>query len=168
MPGKLADDLILKQVDDRVQIFRLLLRRRRQSARFDSNFTVLPVFVNREYHLCLACPLEELPHFREFALRIAAPATARVAVPTRNPRRASLGGVAVASAVAASFLRDPPFDLSSGLLRGSPSVLRPISVPIAPLRLAHAWLRRACRSLAPVRPAILICLAPSISAIAWS
>src|SRR5215831_221562 len=71
MPSKLADNFILKQIDDRVKISRLLLRSRRQSARFDSNFAVLPVFVNREDYVGFTCAFEELPQMREFPFRIA-------------------------------------------------------------------------------------------------
>src|SRR5262249_13765427 len=107
--------------------------------------------------------LEELPQVREFALRIAAQCAARVDVPKRNRH-----GGGDRAARRAPPLANHPFALSFGSLLHCSFAFRPEHLHPTCLRFADGRMPSACRYLATVRRAILICLARSISAIAWS
>src|SRR5258707_8042600 len=67
---QLTSNLVDEQIDHRVKILGLFLRGDGQAPGFDSNFTVLPVFVNCENQMNVAGALEQLAEVREFALRV--------------------------------------------------------------------------------------------------
>ena len=67
---QLASDFVRQQIDHRIKILGFFLRDHRQTPGFDSNFTVLPIFVNRENQMSLAGPLEQPAEVREFALGV--------------------------------------------------------------------------------------------------
>jgi len=81
---QLAPNLVHQQIDHGVKILGLLLRDDGEAPGFDSNFTVLPEFVNREDQMSLAGALEQLAEMREFALRVQANRVGGLDVPERH------------------------------------------------------------------------------------
>src|SRR6266481_1782092 len=134
---QLAADLVREQIDHRIKILGFFLSDHRHAPGFDGNFAVLPIFVNRENQMSLASPFEQSAKVREFSFRSALRTLRMVARP-RLPRFSIL-----------------LFTFSS------PAPRHPIC-----LRFADGGIPIACRYLATVRRAILICFARSISAIA--
>src|SRR5581483_8538628 len=70
MPGELANDLILKQIDYRVKVFGFLRGGGGEPAGLHCNFAALPVLVNRQNDVSFTRALEELSKPREFALGV--------------------------------------------------------------------------------------------------